>query len=327
MRSTDSRMGARSSAVARSAASVIVPTPMAARRSSTSRQSSRTGPVGLPSASGGSWTTNVPPPRPRTEVRCPDCTSVVMAWRRVEREIPSCSASSRSEGRRSPGPRMPRRIAVPRRSTVSSNVVGRLDRLEDGGHSGVARHGRTVHLCATYDGRMVSWPAWSAVARLNSAPWPPRHVNSTASASRSSPSARRSASTSAPRRRSGCTTAPATCSPAASPPPTSCASRGRSTSSTATGRGCGTSTATRCTTSTTASGRWSRATRTRPSARPSASATSAARISPRRPRTRSWWARSSRAAGTSIAGATRTPARSRRWTRSASRAPTPSATP
>ena len=32
-------------------------------------------------------------------------------------------------------------------------------------------------------------------------------------------------------------------------------------------------------------------------------------------------------AGTSIAGATRTPARSRRWTRSASRAPTPSATP
>ena len=82
--------------MARSAASVIAPTSMAARRSSTSRQSSRTGPVGLPSASGGSWTTKVPPPRPRTDVRWPDCTSVVMAWRRVEREIPSCSASSRS---------------------------------------------------------------------------------------------------------------------------------------------------------------------------------------------------------------------------------------
>ena len=81
-------------------------------------------PAGLLSASGGSWTTNVPPPRPRTDVRCPVCTSVVIAWRSVEREIPSWSASSRSGGRRVPGPRMPRRIAVPRRSTVSSNVVG-----------------------------------------------------------------------------------------------------------------------------------------------------------------------------------------------------------
>ena len=47
-----------------------------------------------------------------------------MAWRRVEREIPSCSASSRSDGSRVPEPRMPSRIAVPSRSTVSSNVVG-----------------------------------------------------------------------------------------------------------------------------------------------------------------------------------------------------------
>ena len=64
-----------------------------------------------------------------------------------------------------------------------------------------------------------------------------------------------------------CTSARTRCSPAASPRPTSCATRGRSTSSAATARRSGTSTATRCTTSTTASARWSRATRTRRSAR------------------------------------------------------------
>ena len=53
------------------------------------------------------------------------------------------------------------------------------------------------------------------------------------------------------------------CSAAASPPPTSCATRGRSTSSAASARRSGTSTATRCTTSTTGSARWSRATPTR----------------------------------------------------------------
>ena len=119
-----SRISARSSAVARSAASVTAPISIARRRSSTSRQSGRRRPPGLVSASGGSCTTNVPPPRPRTDVRCPDSTRVVIAWRSVEREIPSWSASSRSGGSRVPGPRIPRRIAVPRRSTVSSKVVG-----------------------------------------------------------------------------------------------------------------------------------------------------------------------------------------------------------
>ena len=160
MRSTHSRMSARSSSLARSAASVAVPTSMAARRSSTSRQSSRTGPVGLPSASGGSWTTKVPPPRPRTDVRCPDCTSVVIAWRRVEREIPSCSASSRSEGSRIPGPRMPSRIAVPRRSTVSSNVVGGWTGSKTAATAASPGMARTVHLCGASHGPMVSWPAW-----------------------------------------------------------------------------------------------------------------------------------------------------------------------
>ena len=55
------------------------------------------------------------------------------------------------------------------------------------------------------------------------------------------------------------------------------------------------------------------------------SATASAPTSPRRPRTRSSSARSSSAAGTCRAGATRTPAPSRRWTRSGSRAPTPGA--
>ena len=37
--------------------------------------------------------------------------------------MPSWSASSRSGGSRAPGASSPSRIAVPRRSTVSSNVV------------------------------------------------------------------------------------------------------------------------------------------------------------------------------------------------------------
>ena len=158
-----------------------------------------------------------------------------MAWRSVEREIPSCSASSRSEGRRSPGPRMPRRMAVPRRSTVSSNVVGGWTGSKTAATAASPGMAEPYTCAATYDGRVVSWPAWSArrAPRLSAMATTP--TSSTASASRSSPSARRSASTSARRRRSGCTSARATCSPAASPPPTSCASRGRSTSSTATG--------------------------------------------------------------------------------------------
>ena len=61
-------------------------------------------------------------------------------------------------------------------------------------------------------------------------------------------------------------------------------------------------------------------------ARGERSATPRARTSRRRPRTASGSPRSSRAASGCRAGATRTPARSRRWTRSGSRAPTPGAT-
>ena len=67
----------------------------------------------------------------------------------------------------------------------------------------------------------------------------------------------------------------------------------------------GTSTATRCTTSTTASARWSRATRTRRSGRRSSSRYASARTSPRRPRTRSSSPRSSpRRFGPAASGAT-----------------------
>jgi DNA-binding transcriptional MocR family regulator len=41
-----------------------------------------------------------------------------------ERELAEQLGISRSDGSRIPGSRIPRRIAVPRRSTVSSNVVG-----------------------------------------------------------------------------------------------------------------------------------------------------------------------------------------------------------
>ena len=49
---------------------------------------------------------------------------MVSAWRRVEREIRSSSASWRSGGSLLPGASSPMRIAVPSRSTVSSKVVG-----------------------------------------------------------------------------------------------------------------------------------------------------------------------------------------------------------
>src|SRR4051812_28962638 len=47
-----------------------------------------------------------------------------MAWRSVERLIPSCPASSRWGGRRVTAERSPSLMAVPSLSTVSSNVVG-----------------------------------------------------------------------------------------------------------------------------------------------------------------------------------------------------------
>ena len=49
--------------------------------------------------------------------------------RRVEREMPSWSASSRSAGSRLPALSRPSLIAVPRRSTVSSKVLGALTGL------------------------------------------------------------------------------------------------------------------------------------------------------------------------------------------------------
>ena len=81
-------------------------------------------------------------------------------------------------------------------------------------------------------------------------------------------------------------------------------------------------------TSTTASARWSRATRTRRSAR-AIQERYAQRHALRRPdRGRDRRRRGARsAAGACRAGATRTPAPSRRWTRSGSRAPTRAATP
>ena len=54
--------------------------------------------VGRAGASGGAAATKVPPPRPRCGRSSPLCTRVVSAWRRVEREMPSWSASSRSGG-------------------------------------------------------------------------------------------------------------------------------------------------------------------------------------------------------------------------------------
>ena len=71
----------------------------------------------------GASATNVPPPRPRTACRCPLWTSAVSAWRSVERAIPSCSHRSRSGGSRVPGGSSPSLIAVPSRSSVSSNAV------------------------------------------------------------------------------------------------------------------------------------------------------------------------------------------------------------
>ena len=121
--STCPRSGARSSAWrARPRARRRRPRPRsgsrAARASGRSLSWTR-----LLSASGGASDTNVPPPRPRSATRWPLSVSDISAWRSVERAIPSWSASSRSGGSRSPGPSSPRRIAVPRRSTVSSRVV------------------------------------------------------------------------------------------------------------------------------------------------------------------------------------------------------------
>src|SRR5688500_2805102 len=105
---------------------MVLPVSIATRYSSTAQASplSTSSPSPAASASGGCSATKVPPLRPLTETRCPLWTSVVSAWRRVEREIRNSPARSRSGGSRLPGTRRPRRIAVPSRSTVSSKVVG-----------------------------------------------------------------------------------------------------------------------------------------------------------------------------------------------------------
>ena len=74
-------------------------------------------------AGGCGSATNVPPPRPRVACRWPLWPSATSAWRSVERAIPSFVHSSRSAGRRVPGGSNPSLIAVPSRSTVSSNAV------------------------------------------------------------------------------------------------------------------------------------------------------------------------------------------------------------
>ena len=76
-----------------------------------------------PRAGGGGSATNVPPPRPRAARRWPLWTSAVSAWRSVEREISSRAHSSRSAGSCVPGASRPSLIAVPRRSSASSNAV------------------------------------------------------------------------------------------------------------------------------------------------------------------------------------------------------------
>ncbi len=79
--------------------------------------------AGAARVSGGRSATKVPPVRPRCETRCPLWTSAVSACRRVEREIRSRRASSRSGGSLLPGASRPSRIALPSRSTVSSKVL------------------------------------------------------------------------------------------------------------------------------------------------------------------------------------------------------------
>ena len=101
--------------------------------------------------SAGGWgsETNVPPPRPRVANTWPLWLSAVSAWRSVERAIPSRAHSSRSAGSCEPGGSRPSLIAVPSRSTVSSNAVwertarehrlGRRERAGDGGRGAQPR--------------------------------------------------------------------------------------------------------------------------------------------------------------------------------------------
>jgi hypothetical protein len=65
----------------------------------------------------------VPPSLPRLDCTKSACCSSLIASRSVRRLIPSCAASSRSGGNRSPGPISPSLMTVSSRSTVSSNAL------------------------------------------------------------------------------------------------------------------------------------------------------------------------------------------------------------
>ncbi len=97
-----------------------------------SRASSRAAPVrtGGPSSTAGSspwprpaYVTTVPPPRPRRVVTRPESRRAAIASRRVLRETPSRSASSRSAGSCSPATKTPSRMAVASCSTVVSKTL------------------------------------------------------------------------------------------------------------------------------------------------------------------------------------------------------------
>ena len=96
---------------------------------------------------GGSGSaTNQPPPRPRTATRCPLWVSAVSAWRSVEREMPICSARSRSGGSCAPGGSRPRRIAVPEPLDRLLERRDGLDGIEDRRDG----RGRRVHRAERY---------------------------------------------------------------------------------------------------------------------------------------------------------------------------------
>ena len=72
--------------------------------------------------------------------------------------MPSWSASSRSGGSRVPGESRPRRIAVPRRSTVSSNVVSGATGSKTADSAASCAIGRAYLARVAQDGRAAAVP-------------------------------------------------------------------------------------------------------------------------------------------------------------------------